>query len=212
MSADRGADPGGQVGGMVLAAGTGRRLGRVKALVELGGRSLVERAVLTLETAGCDPVIVVLGASSDEVSSMCELGDAVVVRNDTWQEGLGGSLRTGLSEAQSRGVSAVVVLLVDQPLIGPELVERLIGSWRAGALAAVATYDGEPATPVVLDRSLWREVASSAVGDMGARVFLRSNPDVVTYVACEDVGDPSDIDTEDDLRRVEDLLRGGRWG
>jgi len=86
-------------------------------------------------------------------------------------------------------------------------VRRVICAWRNGAVAAVATYGTEVSTQVVLDRSVWSGVASLAVGEVGARAFLRSNPELVTHVACEDVGDPSDIDTEEDLRRIESLAR-----
>ena len=191
------------VAGLLLAAGAGRRLGRPKALVELGGVPLTERGLATLTAGGCRPVMVVLGAAAEEVRRACRLGDAVVVVNDAWSQGMGGSVRAGLAEARRRRVGAVLVLPVDQPLVTPELVARLIRSWREGALAVVATYGGEMSTPVLLDRSLWPEVEVYAVGDVGARAFLRSNPGVVTAVACDDVGDPSDVDTEDDLRRLE---------
>jgi len=195
------------VAGVLLAAGTGKRLGRVKALVEFDGSRLAERGVRTLARGGCRPVLVVLGASADEVEEACALDEAIVVTNEAWQEGMGGSVRLALAEAVELGVEAVVILPVDQPLVSAELVSRLIDAWRSGAAAAVATYRGEQATPVALDRSLFDYVASSAVGDVGARAFLRSNPDLVTPVACEDVGDPSDIDTEEDLLRIENLAR-----
>ncbi|NEE36001.1 NTP transferase domain-containing protein, partial [Streptomyces sp. SID7982] len=45
---------GGQVTGLLLAAGGGRRLGgRPKALLEYGGRPLVEHAVAALRAGGC---------------------------------------------------------------------------------------------------------------------------------------------------------------
>ena len=46
------------VAGIVLAGGQGRRMGRPKARVEIGGVALVDRAVAALEDAGCDPVVV----------------------------------------------------------------------------------------------------------------------------------------------------------
>jgi len=52
---------------------------------------------------------------------------------------------------------------------------------------------------VLLDRSLWVEVADLARGDVGARDFLRSRPELVTAVECGDVASPADIDTPDDL-------------
>jgi nicotine blue oxidoreductase len=199
-------DRAGDVAGVLLAAGAGQRLGRPKALVEFGGVPLTERGLGTLRAGGCRPVIVVLGAAADDVRRACGLGDAVVVVNAAWSDGMGGSVRAGLAEARRCGASAVLVLAVDQPLITPALVARLIGSWREGAQAAVATYGGEMSTPVLLDRSLWPQVELHAVGDVGARAFLRRDPGVVTPVACDDVGDPSDVDTEDDLRRLEGQL------
>ena len=42
-------------------------------------------------------------------------------------------------------------------------------------------------------------------GDRGARVFLKHHRDIVTEVACDDVADPADVDTVEDLRRLEGL-------
>ncbi|MGB8651298.1 MAG: nucleotidyltransferase family protein, partial [Mycobacteriales bacterium] len=72
-----------------------------------------------------------------------------------------------------------------------------------GAVAAVATYEGQPRNPVLLDRSTWVEVAAGAVGDVGARPWLRAHPDLVSRVPCDGTGTPSDIDTPADLARLE---------
>jgi CTP:molybdopterin cytidylyltransferase MocA len=96
-------------------------------------------------------------------------------------------------------------VLVDQPLVSAETLRRLGDAWRAGAVAAVATYDRKPRNPVVLDRSVWAEVRAAAVGDVGARDWLRSHPDQVVEVACDGTGDPADIDTPADLTAVEAL-------
>lgn len=190
----------GEVAGVLLAAGAGSRLGMPKALIELDGQSLPERGVRTLSAGGCRPVLVVLGAAAGQVLARCEIGDAIVVMNEDWSEGMGSSVRAGLAEADRSGASAALVMPVDQPFVTPELVQRLVGTWREGALAVVASYSGDPGTPVLLDRSLWPRAASAAVRDTGARAFLRSSPELVTLVSCDDVGDAFDIDTPDDLR------------
>ncbi len=191
------------VAGIVLAAGEGRGFGGPKALVRFGGQTLVERAVQTLLAGGCRPVCVVLGAAADEVRHTCVLDNAVVVENKQWTDGMGGSLRVGLDAARRERAGAALVLLADQPLVTPALVERLIGAWRAGARAAVAAFGGEGLTPVVLDRTLWRRVSRTAVGDVGARALLRAQPELVTLVDCDDIGSPDDIDTPEDLDRLE---------
>lgn len=191
----------GAVGGLLLAAGGGSRLGRPKALVELGGRRLVEHGLDLLARAGLTPQVVVLGAAAGEVRRHVELTGVEVVVNPDWQQGMGGSLRRGLAALDGR-VGAVVVTLVDQPLIGPGAVSRLLQAWREGAPAAVATYRGRPRNPVLLDAALWPEIVETASGDRGARVFLRSHPELVTHVACDDTGSPDDIDTPEDLERI----------
>lgn len=190
------------VAGLVLAAGAGRRFGGPKALVRLGGQLLVERVCGTLADGGCAPVVVVLGARADDIRAAADLPDTV--DNPDWTEGMGSSLRVGLG-ALPVDAGAVVVALVDQPLVGAEAVRRLSAAWRGGAVAAVASYDGRPRNPVLLDRSVFVDVAASAQGDVGARAWLRTHPDVVVTVPCGDTGTARDIDTPDDLAAVEAL-------
>ena len=182
------------VAGLLLAAGAGRRMGRAKALVELDGEPLVRRGIRLLTDGGCAPVVVVVGACADEVRLLC--GGAQTVEATDWASGMGASLRAGLAALDT---DACVVALVDQPRVTPAAVERLRGAHRDGAAAAVATYDGRPRNPVLLDRSVWDDVARAAVGDEGARSWLRAHPQLVVRVDCTDVGAPDDLDTPQDL-------------
>jgi CTP:molybdopterin cytidylyltransferase MocA len=188
------------IAGLLLAAGSGSRFGRPKALVELHGELLVVRAARLLADGGCTPVVVVLGAGADEVRAAVRLPHAVVAEG--WATGMGVSLRAGLA-ALPDDVTACVVALVDQPLIGVEAVDRLREAHAAGAVAAVATYAGRPRNPVLLDRSVWAEVAEATTGDAGARSWLRAHPGRVTAVPCDGTGSAYDIDTPDELRRVQ---------
>ena len=210
------------VAGLLLAAGAGSRLGTPKALVILDGQPLVARGAGLLAAAGCVPVLVTVGAAADEV--LAALAGAVprgpgeppaaqvaqapqVVRVDGWAEGVGASLRAGLGAlgpAAAPAVDAVVVTLVDQPFVSPVLVRRLItAAGGAGRPAAVvAGYGGQPRNPVLLRREIWPEVTRLAVGDVGARAWLRAHPERVLVVGCDDVGRPDDLDTPADLARL----------
>jgi nicotine blue oxidoreductase len=191
------------VAGLLLAAGAGSRLGRPKALVEVGGQSLVERGVALLRDGGADPIVVVTGAA--DVS----LPGVVIVHNPDWRSGMGSSLRTGLATLPNHA-GAVVVALVDQPLIGPETVRRLIDAFQAGADVAVASYAGKRRNPVLIARPYWAQAAATAEADSGAREFLAARPDLVTLVECGDIGRPDDLDTAEDLERISDLIQPGR--
>lgn len=210
-----------RVAGLLLAAGRGSRMGGPKALVLFDGRLLVEQGVDVLREGGCDPVVVVLGAGADEVRHRARLSDARIIDNPNWGQGQAGSLRVGLVAIAEREVGpgaagAVLVALVDQPGVTPAVVRRLIEAWRAGAgPAVVATYAGQPRNPVLLDRSIWADVAAAVEGDEGARGWLREarerTPGAVAFVECGDIGDPTDVDTPADLHAAaHSLAASGR--
>ena len=185
--------------GVLLAAGSGSRLGQPKALVELGGSRLVDRGIGLLQVGGAGPLVVVTGAVP------LTLPGVITVHNPDWASGMGSSLAVGL-RAVPDGCAAAVVALVDQPLIGAAAVRRLIAAHAAGATVAVAAYHGQPRNPVLLARPHWPEVISLAAGDVGARPFLRAHPDLVTLVECADTGQPDDLDTPADLARLTRML------
>jgi nicotine blue oxidoreductase len=185
--------------GLVLAAGEGKRLSRPKALVEIGGRRLVDRAVDSLVAGGCHPVLVVSGATPLEVPG------ATVVHNPRWPDGMGSSLRVGLA-ALPAAAPAVVVMLVDTPGVDARVISRLIAAWLEGAQVTVATYAGARRTPVLLGSAHWAEAAARAEGDYGARAFLTAHPELVTEVECGDLGPWRDLDTPVDLARWRDEL------
>ncbi len=181
------------VAGLVLAAGAGRRFGGPKALATVDGERLVDRAVRVLRSGGCDRVVVVAGAAELEVPG------AEVVDNPDWPTGMGSSLRVGLAAVRE---DAVVVIPVDMPWLGPAAVTRVIASYEDGAGVVTATYAGQRRHPVLLARRHFDAVRRLAVGDVGARPFLRAHPELVVEIACDDTGSPRDVDTPESDARV----------
>ncbi|WP_112269382.1 nucleotidyltransferase family protein [Lentzea terrae] len=183
------------VAGLLLAAGAGRRFGAPKALVSLGGKLFVDSAAELLKAAGCDPVVVVLGAKADEVRALACLDGVTVVDNPHWESGMGSSLRTGL---HAIGIAdAVLVLPVDTPGVTVAALHRLMNLAEPEALAR-AVYDGVVGHPVLIGSDHFAGVIASAAGDQGARDYLKAN--TVHHVECADVADGADVDRPEDLR------------
>src|SRR6266508_4163807 len=107
--------------GVVLAAGRSQRLdpvtrGGSKALLRLGGLSLVERAVRSLLAAGLERVLVVVGHDAGPVAAVVgRLGRGRVraVYADRWSDGNGASLAAVQGEATVAGEALFVLVTAD---------------------------------------------------------------------------------------------------
>jgi nicotine blue oxidoreductase len=173
------------VHGLLLAAGAGRRYGGPKALVD----GWLVQALAVLADGGCTGRTVVLGAESTRARELVPDGVDVVVADD-WAEGMGASLRDGLSHLPD--ADAAVVHLVDLPDVGADVVRRVLDRALDRSALARATYDGALGHPVLLGRDHWAAVVEAATGDTGARDYLAARD--VTLVECGDLATGRDVD------------------
>ncbi len=185
---------GGRTCGVLLAAGSGRRMGGPKALLRHpDGTAWVTAAARALLAGGCADVVVVLGAGAEQAAALVPAAADVVVAAG-WQEGMGASLRAGLEAVQARHGRAVAALvaLVDTPGVSAGVVARMITTAAPGTLAR-AGYAGRAGHPVLLGRAHWAGVREQARGDSGARDYLAAR--VVQVIECGDLGHGDDLDT-----------------
>ena len=187
-------------------------MGRPKALVhdETSGSWLVRRTA-DLAAAGCSPVVVVLGAAHEDAAALLVegLGEGPAGRGGG-RRGLGrghGALAAcraaHLQRTAPASVTGAVVMLVDLPDVGVDVLTRVTSAWAAhrrprDALAR-ATYDGRPGHPVVLGRDHWAPLLETLHGDVGAQTYL-TRVDVrrsVDAVECADLATGRDLDRPD---------------
>jgi CTP:molybdopterin cytidylyltransferase MocA len=171
-------------------------------LLTYRGRPLVAWALDAAVGSGLRPVVLVVGHQGDDVAhAAAELDGVTVVAAPDWAGGISQSLRAALEALESDPtVDAVCVGLADQPRVGAEAYRRLAAAAAAGAVLAVATYDGGRGNPVAIARPLW-PAARALTGDAGARQLMDGSE---VEVDCTGTGDPADVDTLDDLRSLEE--------
>jgi CTP:molybdopterin cytidylyltransferase MocA len=185
----------------VLAAGRGVRFGgdTPKPLLPFGGTTLLAHSIAAARASTLEPVVCVV--SDDRVAAAVPEG-VPLARNEAPERGIASSLHAALIFLRAyREVDAVVVGLADQPLVGAEAYRRVAA---ADAPLAIATYCGENGNPVRIARTLWGE-ALALDGDEGARVLVRRHGAV--KVVCDGTGEPSDVDTPEDLAALERTWR-----
>lgn len=190
---------------VVLAGGASRRLGYPKQLIPYRGRPLLEHVVHSVLSWSIDQVVVVLGASAEEILEAVDFDDAVVAINDDWEEGIASSLRVGLDVlSRDPHIDLAFVVLGDQPGIPPDVPAVLLEAAASSSRLVIApVYRYERSNPLLFRRQLWERLMTLE-GDQGAAALLKAHPDWVEDVRV-DYLPPKDIDTTDD---VADLAAG----
>jgi molybdenum cofactor cytidylyltransferase len=194
-------DPTATVGLLLLAAGSSSRLARPKQLLPYQGQTLLRHAAEVATASPCRPLVLVTGALHDELLPEIDGLPFHVVRNDSWADGMGGSIAAGLAELESAAetaastakVDAVIVILCDQPLLTPEIIGELIVQFQATRQPVVASaYAGTQGVPALFSREIFSQLLELR-GAAGARELLQQYAHLPTV---DFPGGATDVDTE----------------
>jgi molybdenum cofactor cytidylyltransferase len=190
---------------IVLAAGKSSRMGRSKAALPLpGGETFITRIVRTFKAASVEDVVVVVGHDANAVVDAFAASDldARFVENPDYEAGQLSSLLAGLRVVDRPGVVAVLVTLVDVPLVDPATVRAVVDRYHTTHARVVRPVRGnQHGHPVLIDRSLF-EALRRADPAVGAKAVIRANVSAAGDVAVDDDGAFADADTPDDYERI----------
>lgn len=172
------------IGIVILAAGESARMGEPKQLLPFRDTTLLRHAVETAHSIPGAPVIVVLGAHADQIRAELGESSAIVVENSRWPDGMGGSLREGLTTllAAHSEISAAIFLVCDQPLLSATTLSSLVAAYQNTGSAIVASeYGGTLGVPALFARELFPELLALS-GSEGARQIIHAHCDRTTSV------------------------------
>ena len=196
-------EKGRNIAALVLGAGRSSRMGGPnKLLAEIAGRPLVRIVVEQALASRAHPVIVVTGHQREKVEAVLAGLPIAFVHNPNFADGLGTSLKTGIS-ALPADVDGVIVCLGDMPQVDAKLIDRLIEAFdpEGGALVVVPTIDGKRGNPVVWSRRFFFDLMT-VEGDVGARHLIGRYTEVVAEVPLTGTAAFTDVDTPEALRAV----------
>ncbi len=194
------------VSGIVLVGGRSRRMGRDKAAIVVGGRTLVQRAVDALVAAGASEVVLV-GAPGTAVPAVIAPVPVLEAHDSTEYDGPLRGITTGIECAHG---SVCLVVGCDMPFLRPQLL---------ALLAQRAIESGRPVLPIHQRQpeglcSAWPrsilgalagelEAGSRAVGNTAERLgALLLEP--ADYAVADPEGESfTNINTPDELAAIE---------
>jgi CTP:molybdopterin cytidylyltransferase MocA len=180
-------------------------MGRAKATLPVGGgHTFLTRIVRTFLDAGVDDVIVVVGHDAEQIARSFSVSGlpARFVVNREYDKGQLSSLLAGINALDRPGVSAVLVTLVDVPLVSASTVRTVIDTYRRSRAPIVRPTSGDRhGHPLLIDRALFG-VLRAADPATGAKPIVRAHASAAGDIAVDDEGAYTDIDTEDDYRKT----------
>jgi molybdenum cofactor cytidylyltransferase len=182
-------------------------MGSPKALLPApDGQPFVLRIVRAFADAAIPTIAVVTGSSHEAIVEAlgaafpAEL--AMAVRNPDPSRGQLSSLWTGMDAVVDEGTDALLVTLVDVPMVSAATVSVVVEAWRRSRAPIVRPAVGaRHGHPVLFDRSLFAELRQAPL-DGGAKTVIRRHEARILHVVPPDEGCLRDVDTPEDYKAL----------
>jgi molybdenum cofactor cytidylyltransferase len=183
---------------IILAAGSSSRLGQSKQLLELQGKTLLERACNTALQVQGSHVVVVLGANPEQHQRSIAHVPVSIIINERWHSGMGSSIKKGITQVADTPTEGVVVMVCDQPFVTAEHLSKLISvQQHSGKNIVASTYSNTLGVPAYFNKTLFKELLGLP-DDAGAKKLFYDLKDEVATVdfprGSIDIDTPGDID------------------
>jgi molybdenum cofactor cytidylyltransferase len=190
------------VAAIILAAGRSSRMGSHKLLLPYLGRPIVNWVLAAACASQADPIIIVLGHEAQQVDAALQAERWFLAIHNPWYvDGISTSLRIGLA-ATPKDVHGAIILLGDQPLITPEIINAMIAESACDPDAIVAaSYQGRRGNPVLFPRQYFADL-EAITGDEGGRSVLARYRERVRRVEITDALAGFDVDTPEEYQTL----------
>ena len=168
-------------------------MGEPKALMEVAGKTFLQRVVDILLDGGCSQVFVVVPHDL-EIENEARSTHAMVLVNADPGEGPITSLRLALQQLNSK-VEGILYLPVDHPLVQVDTINKLVRiATESESPLVIPTYLGNRGHPSFFRASLFEELNDFEL-EGGARTVVHRHLANASLIPVNDPGVMADIDT-----------------
>jgi molybdenum cofactor cytidylyltransferase len=189
-----------RVAAVVLAAGESQRMGRNKLLLPWGSTTVLEQTIDNVRSSGITTIVVVTGHEAEAISRLPLLADLPLRHNADYAEGMLSSVQSAVRAAPDSW-EALLVVLGDQPMVGPELMDQLLITYAQGTAGLVVPrYNGRRGNPALIDRRYFTELLALPKGS-APRALLERHPGDIAWVDVDSDAVVHDLDRPEDYAR-----------
>jgi molybdenum cofactor cytidylyltransferase len=192
--------------GIILAAGEGKRMGKVKLTLPLGDKQLIEWVLQAAKLTSLDKYFLVVRPEDKEIIKTGKKWGAEIVLNSEYRSGMSSSIRKALHQISSNELVGFFVLLGDQPLINPSILYKMLLAFTPGKKEIVVPfYKDRQGNPVFFD-GYWKDELMKLSGDMGGRVLIKAHPERIKRFKIPNESILLDIDREEDYEKIKSIF------
>ena len=99
----------------------------------------------------------------------------MVVENTDWEQGMGTSIRAGISGAEIMGCDGAILALADQPLVTAEILKRLVEEHEETGRPIIASeYAGTVGVPAFFTREFFPKLKALLPSE-GCKAVILAN-------------------------------------
>ncbi len=193
------------IDGIILAAGESQRMGQLKPIISINGKTVLAHIEQALRQADISRIFVVVGFSANLIQKKAGV-NAQFVLNEHYQHGQFSSLQRGIAEL-SQDSSGVVVCLGDQPQIDAEWIRPLVAALeKTSAKIIRPSFGGKSGHPVVYASDLYEEMLHMPP-TATAKELMQTYKDSTEFVPLDSEGILYDADTPEDLLKIRKFIK-----
>ena len=194
------------IAGIILAAGEGKRMGKVKLTLPLGDKQLIEWVLQAVKLTPLDKYFLVVRPEDKEIIKTGEKWGAEIVLNPEYKSGMSSSIRKALQHIFSEELEGFFIFLGDQPFINPAIIDKMLKAFNHGKREIIVPFHkNKQGNPVLFD-GYWKDELMMLSGDVGGRVLIKAHPERVKRFKISDESILLDIDREEDYEKIKSIF------
>lgn len=191
--------------GILLSAGESTRMGKLKPLLTIGDRTVIETLLEEYLSSSLSEVVLVLGYRASDIKKVIEKNDKLrLVVNKDYKKEMFSSIQAGLQNIKD--AEAVLIGLADCLLIDRNIINKMIRNYNMGHIL-IPTSNGRRGHPIIIPFSLKEEILAASPEETTLRDILRRHTDMYQFVEMNDNKILFDMDTKEDYERAKALWK-----